>query len=75
MQYDVSKDNRMETDLNTTALVGEDNAQNGRFTLYPTNNIYNFILLDQIDGRVWQVQWSIEKDKRLVFPIYSYPSK
>ena len=75
VQYDVSKDNRMETDLNTTALVGEDNAQNGRFTLYPTNNIYNFILLDQIDGRVWQVQWSIEKDKRLVFPIYSYPSK
>lgn len=41
-----------------------------RFTLYPTNNIYNFILLDQIDGRTWQVQWNNEKEKRFVSRIY-----
>lgn len=29
----------------------------GRFTLHATTNMFNFILLDQIDGRVWQVQW------------------
>lgn len=73
VQFDVNKTNRMEYDLNTTRFVEEENAQNGRFTLYPTSNIYNFILLDQIDGRVWQIQWSVEKDKRLVFPIYRYP--
>lgn len=34
----------------------------GRFTLYPTNNNYNYILLDQFDGRTWQVQYSLDKD-------------
>src|ERR1700674_4112892 len=29
----------------------------GRFTLEPTQNIWNFILLDTSDGRTWQVQW------------------
>ena len=29
----------------------------GRFTLYPTNNYHNFILLDQINGRCWQLQY------------------
>lgn len=32
----------------------------GRFTLYPTSNIFNYILLDQFDGRTWQVQYSLE---------------
>lgn len=40
----------------------------GRFTLYPTMNIYTFILLDQADGRTWQVQWGKEKD-RFMLPI------
>ena len=70
VQFDVNKSDRVEYDLNTTSFVEEENAQNGRFILYPTSNMYNFILLDQIDGRVWQVQWHTEKDKRLVFPIY-----
>ena len=75
VQFDVNKSDRMEYDLNTTPFVEEENAQNGRFTLYPTSNIYNFILLDQIDGRVWQVQWSDKKEQRLVFQIYRYPLK
>ena len=75
VQFDVSSNNRMETDLNISPLVEEQNAQNGRFTLYPTSNLYNFILLDQIDGRVWQVQWSFEKDKRMILPIYWKVSK
>jgi hypothetical protein len=29
----------------------------GRFTLEPTKNLWNFILLDTSDGRTWQVQW------------------
>ena len=42
----------------------------GRFTLYATTNHYNFILLDQIDGRTWQVQWSTEPDEMMVVRIY-----
>ena len=40
-----------------------------RYKLYPTQNIYNFILLDQVDGRLWQVQWSLEEGNRAIFPI------
>lgn len=42
----------------------------GRFILQATENTYNFLLLDQIDGRCWQVQWSFDRDKRLVERIY-----
>ena len=42
---------------------------NGRFTLYPTDNIWTFILLDQVDGNTWQVQWSNEEEKRGIFQI------
>ena len=41
-------------------------AQSGRFKLYPTGNMYNFVMVDVIDGRTWQVQWNIDDDKRLV---------
>jgi hypothetical protein len=41
-----------------------------RFTLYPTQNIWTFLLLDQVEGRTYQVQWSVEPEKRLVMQIY-----
>ena len=47
-----------------------DVAQNGRFKLYPTGNMYNFIMVDVINGRSWQVQWSNSKNKRLVIRFY-----
>ena len=43
--------------------------KNGRFKLYPTDNTYNFIMVDVIDGRTWQVQWNIDYDKRLCIRI------
>src|ERR1039457_1127510 len=54
-------DNTFQVPLSLTSRVSSEEEKNGRFFLYPTTNIYNFILLDQIDGRVWQVQWSIEE--------------
>ncbi len=38
--------------------------KNGRFTLYPTHNMYNFLLLDREDSRIWQLQWSTEPEFR-----------
>lgn len=55
--------------LNSLPLVGKDKEVSGRFTLYPTENIYNFLLLDQIDGNVYQVQWSTDPKYRGVTPI------
>ena len=70
VQYHTESDKRFETNLNTDSRITPENESNERFLLYPTQNSYNFILLDQIDGRIWQVQWSIDPEKRLVLPIY-----
>ena len=69
VQYDVEGDNRFETYLNLLPVVSKEKEINGRFTLYPTKNMWTFILIDQIDGRTWQVQWSIESENRGVIPI------
>ena len=68
IQYSL-EDNNREDPLSLTTRVSKEEEKNGRFFLYPTYNIYNFILLDQIDGRVWQVQWSIEEKNKMVVPI------
>lgn len=60
------KDNQFETTLSDISRVTKDSEKNGRFFLYPTTNTYNFILLDQIDGRAWQVQWNFDAEKRMV---------
>lgn len=31
----------------------------GSFELYPTKNMYQFILINKTDGRKWHVQWGI----------------
>lgn len=69
VQFDIKGDNRFETYLNLFSLVTQTKEENGRFTLYPTQNMYNFILLDQIDGKIWQVQWSTEPENRVIIPI------
>ena len=43
---------------------------NGTFELYPTKNIYQFLLLDKVTGRQWHVQWGMENTKRWIIRIY-----
>ncbi len=70
VQYSLkSEKERFEYDLNSHSLVTNGKKVNGRFELYPTQNIYNFILLDRIDGQVWQVQWSFDAENRLIVPV------
>ncbi len=69
VQYDIEGENRFESYLNIVPLTSKEKEVNGRFNLYSTQNIYTFILLDQIDGRMWQVQWSIESSNRFILPI------
>jgi hypothetical protein len=61
---------RFESTLSDISRVSKEEEKNGRFFLYPTTNIYNFILLDQINGRTWQVQWSLEANDRMVIPLF-----
>lgn len=69
VQYDVNGYNRGEFTLSPNSQVAEGEGQDGRFALYPTQNIYNFILLDRIDGRMWQVQWSTKANERLIIQL------
>lgn len=69
IQFSMSEGGRFESVLNLLPLAFGENAVNGRFTLYPTENMWTFILLDQIDGRTWQVQWSQDSEKRGIVPI------
>ncbi len=50
--------------INSKPLVATADARRGRFTIYATHNLFNFVVLDQEDGRAWQMQWSPEADKR-----------
>lgn len=69
VQYSINDNYSGELELNNKALATGEAAENGRFTLYPTKNMYNFILLDQKDGKMWQVQWSTEEENRVVIPM------
>lgn len=40
------------------------------FELYPTKNMYQFLLLDKKNGRSWHVQWGFEKGKRWIQRIW-----
>jgi hypothetical protein len=44
--------------INSDPLILTADAKPGRFTIYATRNMYNFLLLDQESGRAWQIQWS-----------------
>ncbi|HTE01617.1 MAG TPA: hypothetical protein VK668_20155 [Mucilaginibacter sp.] len=69
VQWATESDKRFTTDLSLIPLVAKEDEKNGRFILQATQNIYNFILIDQIDGRTWQVQWSFDPEKRVVVAI------
>lgn len=73
VQYSVKgSDYRIKTVLNDNSMIPFLDAEGefaGRFELYTTQNIYNFILLDTANGNTWQVQWSTEAKNRAVLRI------
>lgn len=50
-------------------VADEEEQYAGRFELYPTQNMYNFILLDTETGRTWQAQWSTNYSNRGILEI------
>ncbi|MDR0510551.1 MAG: hypothetical protein LBH06_05615 [Rikenellaceae bacterium] len=63
-------DYRFQTSINSTDLTYGLGTKAGRFELYPTQNMYNFLLLDRTAGRLWQAQWSMDAADRAIWPIY-----
>lgn len=71
VQYSVNSDNYGEVVVNDWDLTYGENDKAGRFELYPTQNMYNFLLLDKKDGAVLQIQWSMNADNRGLVRIIS----
>ena len=42
----------------------------GTFELYPTKNMFQFLLLDKVTGRKWHVQWGFKASERWIKRIY-----
>ena len=70
VHYTISDGYQGILSLNLKKLVPEDEEVNGRFRLIPTENMYNFMLLDQVNGNTWQVQWHHESTNRFISEIY-----
>lgn len=64
VQYSVNSDSHGEWVVNDMDLTFGSNMIPGRFELYPTHNMYNFLLLDKSTGLVAQIQWSMDEESR-----------
>jgi len=72
VQYSVNSDAHGQAIINDTDLTLGTNDKAGRFELYPTQNMYNFLLLDKSTGMVAQIQWSMNEEHRGLVKIISY---
>ena len=70
VQWSLDRSNEGTMTINNKDLTFYSEYGPGRFELYPTNNMYQFILLDKAYGRMWHVQWGLESAKRWIRPIY-----
>ena len=65
VQYRTNSTDSMTIPIDDTSLLWNyEIEKSGRFDLYPTSNMYTFILMDTETGRTWQVQWSTEASRR-----------
>ena len=70
VQWSTNRENRFTYPLSEEVRIAEnDKMQTGRFSLIETDNMYTFLMLDNITGVCYQVQWSFDEDERLVIPI------
>ena len=66
VQWSLNSDNEGSVTINSYDLTKEFDYGPGSFELYPTKNIYQFILIDKTSGNKWHVQWGMESDKRWI---------
>ena len=69
VQWSLDSDNEGSIPINKEDLSYGLGYGSGSFELYPTKNMYQFILLDKTSGRKWHVQWGMEFSKRWIRPM------
>ena len=63
VQWSLDSDKEFEAYVNTEDLSRGFLSEKGRFELYPTKNMYQFILLDTLLGSTWHVQWGTKESQ------------
>ena len=66
VQWSLNPDNEGSVTINSDNLAKELDYGPGSFELYPTKNIYQFILINKTSGNKWHVQWGMESDERWI---------
>lgn len=66
IQWNLDESKELETPLNTEDLSFGIFNETGRFELYPTKNMYQFILIDTVIGSTWHVQWGTKEGERWI---------
>ncbi len=68
VQWSLEAENEGEWFINSTILSLDFGAgyKSNTFELYPTKNMYQFILLDKTNGRKWHIQWGMDENKRWI---------
>ena len=66
VQWSLEKEKEFEIYINADILATGLLATKGRFELYPTKNMYQFILLDTLMGETWHVQWGTKENERWI---------
>ena len=72
VQYGMGSTRPAETPIKHYYIADDDEGWNGRFELYPTKNMYNFIMVDNSDGETYQVQWDTDPSYRIIRSITNY---
>lgn len=52
-----------ETPVSAAPVPLPEEAPNGRFELYPTQNVFVFLLQDKVGGETWLLQWNANSTK------------
>ncbi|MDE5808686.1 MAG: hypothetical protein K2H59_00200 [Muribaculaceae bacterium] len=68
IQWSLNTDKEFSATLNGDDLSIHDGLNS--FELYPTQNMYQFILLDKATGRNWHVQWGTKSSDIWIRRIY-----
>ena len=70
VQWSLDSDNEGSVSINSEDLTYGFGYGSGSFELYPTKNMYQFLLLDKTTGRKWHVQWGMKSSERWIRRIY-----
>ena len=70
VQWSLDSDNEGSVSINSDDLTYGLGYGSGSFELYPTKNMYQFILINKTTGQKWHVQWGMESIKRWIRRIY-----